>query len=353
MSDNATLLAQIIDQATSAAGEAIQSSANPLGQAKSAPTEAKPQGSADPLVRLESKLDDIRDGVEAIVKGGSFGFYLWGNGGTSKSYTVLEELRRLEANVQYYNSRLTALRLAQLLDAHKSAIFLLEDMERITADKDAQGVLRSALWGQKDGKYIVRRVQWQSAAYDYDFEFKGGIIMISNRPLGNLPELDALKTRIKVNRFEADRDELIALMRSVAVKGYQHADERFYEWMERDENDSAGILTPVECAEVCEYIIARNDATNRRLDMRLLINCFADRLLWKNGIGRRHWQDRIDSRINELIGVAARPSRAEKVEAERQLAKSIKHLNRAERERIWKEKTGKGKTALYDRLREL
>jgi len=65
-------------------------------------------------------------------------------------------------------------------------------------DKDAQGVLRSALWSQRgeDGK-LKRVVTWGTARGIESIVFSGGIIMLSNRPLTDMPELRAIRTRIQ------------------------------------------------------------------------------------------------------------------------------------------------------------
>ena len=70
-------------------------------------------------------------------------------------------------------------------------------MERVVTDKDAQGVLRSALWSQRgdDGK-LKRIVTWGTARGIESIVFTGGIIMLSNRPLTDMPELRAIRTRI-------------------------------------------------------------------------------------------------------------------------------------------------------------
>jgi hypothetical protein len=59
-------------------------------------------------------------------------------------------------------------------------------------DWGARDVLRSTLWGQRrdSGKGPMERtVTWSSWSMEHYFVFTGGIIMIGNRPLGDLPEL--------------------------------------------------------------------------------------------------------------------------------------------------------------------
>ena len=48
------------------------------------------------LELLKSKLDHIGDAVKGIVKHFHTGLFLYGEGGTGKSYKVLETLRALQ-----------------------------------------------------------------------------------------------------------------------------------------------------------------------------------------------------------------------------------------------------------------
>jgi hypothetical protein len=157
-----------------------------------------------------------------VVRQYKTGFYLYGNGGVGKSYTVLGHLKSLQANYKMYNSRMTARGLFLALARAPDAIHVMEDMERLAKDPDAQGVLRSALWSQQGHP---RLVTWTTAATDKDkerFEFRGGLILISNRPMADLPELRALATRIEVYQREVTDPEISALMRDLASKGHRH-----------------------------------------------------------------------------------------------------------------------------------
>jgi Cdc6-like AAA superfamily ATPase len=107
---------------------------------------AAPQVSPAPLDSLGNKLALVKDWVGAVVEGFQTGFYLYGTGGIGKSHTVLERLEELKASYRSFNSRMTAKGLYLALANAPDAVHLLEDMERLTTDRDAQGVLRSALW---------------------------------------------------------------------------------------------------------------------------------------------------------------------------------------------------------------
>jgi hypothetical protein len=142
------------------------------------------------LERLDAKLNVVRDHVTAVVRGYKTGLYLHGDGGIGKSYTVLQQLQSLDAPYRLNNSRMTAKGLFQQLETAPDEIHVLEDMERLTKDLDSQGVLRSALWAQPG---LDRIVTWTTATDgNRRFAFRGGLILISNRPLANMPELRAL-----------------------------------------------------------------------------------------------------------------------------------------------------------------
>jgi hypothetical protein len=73
------------------------------------------------LASLERKLQLIRDRTQGVAEGFSNGFYLWGPGGVSKSYTVEQTLRRLRKPFLLSNSRVTGKGLFNLLRDHPDA----------------------------------------------------------------------------------------------------------------------------------------------------------------------------------------------------------------------------------------
>ena len=98
--------------------------------------------------------------------------------------------------------------------------------------------------------------------------FSGGIIMLSNRPLADLPELRAIRTRISHLHLMANDQEIASLMRRIACKGFQHGEQT---------------MTADECQMVCEYLITESQTKLAHLDLRLLDNSFRDFLLWESG----------------------------------------------------------------------
>src|SRR5262249_8608173 len=153
--------------------------------------------------------------------------------------------------------------LFDLLQEFPTKLHLLEDCEPLFADRNALGVLRSALWGQLNAQgRQVRPVTWRTFAGPRTFDFEGGIIMIGNRPLGAVPELKAIQSRIPALRLTATNAELAALMRSISEDGF------------RIPLQQRGLrsMAPSQCREVCEFLIAEILPLARNLDMRFLVN---------------------------------------------------------------------------------
>jgi len=247
------------------------------------------------LAAYESKLQLVRDYVKGVALGFSNGFFLHGTGGIAKSYTVLNELQRLGVDFKLFNSRMSGRGLFEALAEYPTAIHVLEDMERVVKDKDAQGILRSACWGQRGDDGRQRKlVSWVTAKGVESTVFQGGIIMLSNRPLDDMPELKAIRTRISHLHLEVSDAEIAAQMRRLARKGYTH---------------DGKTMTADEAETVCEFVILESQNKLCHLDMRLMDNAFRDYLQWREGHAACHWQTlvatRLDGRRDESAAVSA------------------------------------------------
>ena len=298
------------------------------------------------LARLDAKLQMVRDRVNGVVQGYDTGLYLHGEGGLGKSFTVLQELPRLGADYVLFNSRISGRALYDTLEQFPSSVHVFEDVESLFSDKGAQGVLRSALWAQNNNpkaQRLERLVTWTTAHGSLRFHFTGGIIMIGNRAMDDVPELRAVKTRIACMHLEVSVHELRALMRHIAAKGFEHA----------------GVcLEPAACIEVCEYLIEESASLARSLDMRLLVNSFKDRIQWEEEDAACHWKDLVAGRLRERLTAPQKDvggGREERRHREQGIVQEILAAtqDRGERVRMWEEHTGKSQAAWYRRLDEV
>ncbi len=295
------------------------------------------------LASLAKKLCLVTDRVTAVVTGHSTGLYLWGTGGIGKTFTVLKRLEAMEASHRVFNSRMTARGLYGALERAPDVVHILEDMERLTKDRDAQGVLRSALWAQPGHDRVVT---WTTATSGEErFAFRGGIIMLANRPLATLPELKALATRIAVHRLDIAEAEAVALMRRLAEDGYRI--------------DRKLALDSATCAEVTEYLIRECQATGCPLDLRLQVNSYRDRMLWEANQAQCDWKDLVASRVREAAHHFREPvntlSREERQAHQRRAVREICQAtgDAEEQVRRFKEQTGMSRATYFRRKQEV
>lgn len=295
---------------------------------------------ADNLERLENKLALIRDRVRSVVFRYNTGFFLHGPGGAGKTFVVRGELESLGTRWMLHNSAMTAAGLFDMLHDLPEHTHLFEDMEPLFKDRDAVGYLRSATWGDSNmqNRIVTRTINKKRV----EFNFNGGIIILSNLPLGEIATLKALGTRLNPAEFNLTYAEKRALMWRIAEAG------KFG-------------LPPDRCVEVCEYIVFYSKSIgNRSLDLRLLDNAFGDRLMYDRGESQTNWKDLVASRIDsQIIEPRFQPrTRQARLIDERDIAKQVwdrfpDSHQRAERNEEWKKRTGKSERALYRRSAEL
>jgi hypothetical protein len=291
------------------------------------------------LDAMNKKIQVLRDYVIGVARGFYTGLFVFGPGGSSKSYTILETLDAVGANYNLHNSRLTGQTLFHVISQAPDSIHVLEDMETLFSQRNARGVLRSALWGQHaDGGRgpMERWVTWGSTGKrprELRVLFTGGLIMAANRDFdSSCPELTAVKTRIPYLMLAPSDAEVRALLRHLARRGWD-ADGRH--------------LDPHECQDVAEYLIRQCSVLRRRLDLRLLENAYSDFLLWREGHALCHWQDLLATRLRErttyfrqeveVAGPTPTPGPAGLAEAARTRGARRRAQHRQERLRIVRE----------------
>jgi hypothetical protein len=300
---------------------------------------------ADPeaLASLGLKLQVVRDWVTAVAKGYQTGLYLHGSGGIGKSHAVLDQLEKLGAAYRLHNSRMTAKGLYLALAGAADAVHVLEDVERLTADRDAQGVLRSALWaaGGRD-----RVVTWTTATGGQErFTFRGGIILLANRPLASLPELRALATRISVYRLDVTDPELAAMFHELAAQGYRQGGKT--------------VLEPEACSEVAQHLLNECRAAQCPLDLRLLLSSYHDYLAWAADVTGCHWRDLVAARARQTASnFAAEPDTRSCEERKAYRRSVLREImkgtgNAGEQERLYRHRTGTSRADYFRRKREI
>lgn len=230
------------------------------------------------LARFEQKVQLIRDRVASVALGYHTGCYLVGRPGTSKTFTVKEELDRLGVLNVYQNARMTPMGLFEFIAQHPEHVIVLDDISSLFKNEQAMQILLSALDG-KPGQ--PRVVTYKSKDREEKVLFSGSIIAISNIPLRCDPLARALGSRVVMLEHEPTDDEIAEFMRHLASHG--HAD-----------------LSPDECLEVVEFVIAETRQFDLRLDLRHVQKAWQDYRQHRDGQSQTSWKDLIRTSLQKV-----------------------------------------------------
>ena len=304
------------------------------------PEPARPAG--DPLEELNRRLSVVRDRVRGVALRHHNGFYLFGPAGCAKTYTVIKTLVEEDCPYHYHDGHLTPMGLFDLLAEQHDRVIVLDDVSEIFAQKIALQILLAALGNQPD-EAGVRIVKYRRRGVEETIRFEGGIIMVSNLELDSGPVLKALKSRVHYLRYTPSDEQIAAMMRAIAAKGWR-------------------TLAPQECMEVADFLIAESTRLGSRLDLRHLVDkAFPDFLQFANGDAETHWKDLIRTTLEEQLvelkhtAPAGKLSRAETKVQEQALVREIvaQYETKEDRVAAWMEQTTKSERAFYRRLEEV
>ena len=224
----------------------------------------------------------IRARVNGVAKRKHVGVYLSGRAGTGKTVTVEDTLRDLKANYQYINCRVSPGGLYEAMKANPEDVFVVDDVTTLYKHPQGLQVLLAALNGRPDEPrpvtYVLKGEQKEPT-----FDFLGGVIAISNRPLHRDPIADAVASRVRPLEHEPSDEMIAAVMRSHALKGFQD-------------------MSSEQCREVVEYVIEQSRRCEYRLDLRHMEHGWQDYRLWKDGESFDiHWKELIASGMSRIL----------------------------------------------------
>ena len=286
------------------------------------------------LDEFEAMLDLIRDRTRSVAERYQVGAYLVGRPGSSKTYTVQDTLERLDTPWTYRNSRMSPMGLYCLLEEHPEHTVVLDDIHTLFGQDAALQILMAALGG-RPGQ--ARTVTYTTKDERKSFEFTGGIIAISNLPLGRDPMADAVASRVARLEHEPSDEMIAAFMRAQSLRGFED-------------------VTPRECLEVVEFVISETRACDYRLDLRAMNKAWQDYRLDLHGKANRTWRDLVRSSMKRLVGKdRPRPQgRDERIAWETQIAEELFERypdDKRRRDAEWEQRVGTSPHSLYRRMR--
>lgn len=312
----------------------------------SAPKPSLSDSDKGALENLNRRLAVIRDRVRGVAEGLSTGLYLFGPPGSSKTFTIRNTLESLNVPNQYVIGHLTPMGLFDLIAQNDDRILVLDDVSQILGQATSIQILLAAL-GQPDDKG-ARVVRYKRRGHEEKVHFSGGIICVSNLELQKSALLQALKSRLHYLCYDPSDEEIAALMRQIAMHGWPQ---------------NKPTLTPDECLEVTEYLIAESKRLTSRLDIRNLVDKgFPDFFQHRCGHTETHWKDLVTTTLEEGVrnlrhsSSPIPKSRTNQKEEEYRVIRQILEEFQSPQERLtaWNARTkGKSSRAFYRRCKEL
>lgn len=292
------------------------------------------------LEALNGRAGVVRDFVRGVARSYYTGFYLYGPPGTAKTHTVrgvLEE--ELRTPYVYRRGHLTPVGLFQLLASHADDVIVMDDVGSIFAQPVALQIMLAALEQPKKGR--TRRITYKRKDHEESFDFRGGLVAISNLQLHDAGLLEAVKSRVHTFRYDPPPAQLAALMLDIAARGHP-----------------PGGVSAADATGVARHVIGEVLRLRSRMDLRLLVDKALPLFVQaRDDEAETHWKDLVTASIEESLSetrheVEPPESRRARVEAETTLAIEIYHALPTHEARVeaWTAKTGKSRRAFYRRL---
>ena len=278
------------------------------------------------LTALEERQNLLAHHVRLVARGMSAGLFVFGAvGGLGKSRTVLRTLADEGVSPIIVNSHITPLALyTSLYHNRNGRVVFFDDVDSILGSLAHLGLLRSALWGDP------RVVTYGSSQLDDlpgSFTFESRLIFCANVIPKRNDAFKAVLSRCDIFELTATQEEVVDLMRRVAMAGYE-------------------TLTPDECQDVVSFI--EHNADDRQISLRLLEPSFRKVLYaWSEGLD---WRPLVMTQLKTL-GRKNDTSRIIDLKTQeiRTLHQAIERCpgSVAEQQVFWSKATGKSRASYF------
>jgi len=240
------------------------------------PNDAQPDPA--PVTALEERQQLLAHHVRLVARRMTNGLFCFGRrGGLGKTRVILKTLARCGARPVVLTGHVTPLALYTALYQNQDAIIVLDDCDGLYRNLPALGILRSALWGENNEKRLVTYNSSQ-LKLPSSFYFSGALILTANVLPKKNHAFNAVLSRIDVFELDATNEEVVEMMRRLAVEGFENH------------------LTAIECLEVVDFIAAFS--ATRELSLRLLEPSYRKVIYARqSGID---WRDLVRSQLDQL-----------------------------------------------------
>lgn len=206
------------------------------------------QSGNDEMTALEQRQALLAHHVKLIARKLGHALFVFGRqGGLGKSRTIVATMEEEGIAPILINSHVTPLALFAILHQHRDdEVIFFDDVDSMFSSMPHLGLLRSALWGSPR---IVTYNSSQLNGLPSSFEFTSRCIFAANVIPRKNDAFKAVLSRCDQFELSATNDEVIDLMRSVSVNGFNG-------------------ITDDECQNIIDFIA--DNSEDRQLSMRLL-----------------------------------------------------------------------------------
>jgi hypothetical protein len=244
-----------------------------------------------PSTALEERQQLLAHHVRLVARRMTNGLFCFGKrGGLGKTRVILKTLTRCGTRPVILTGHVTPLALYTALYQNQDSIIFLDDCDSLYRNLPALGILRSALWGENNEKRLVTYNSSQ-LKIPSSFHFSGALILTGNTLPRKNHAFEAVLSRVDVFELDATNDEVIEMMRRLAVEGFDG-------------------LTAAECLQVVDFV-AEFSAT-RELSLRLLEPSYRKVIYARQS--SVDWRDLVRSQLEQL-GSEDRERRASEAKA--------------------------------------
>jgi len=205
--------------------------------------------------------------VKMVAKGQTASCVITGEGGLGKSYTVMKALRDAGLKdirempigevipargcFRVVKGFSTAKGLYRILFENQNSIVVFDDCDSILKDPDALNLLKGAL-DSYDKRYITWNTSINDDGLPRSFEFKGGVVFISNLPSDKISQ--AIRSRAMNVDLSMTTDQKIERMETIM------------------QSDEFMPFVPMQFKQDAIDVIKENKASASEISLRTLIN---------------------------------------------------------------------------------
>ena len=203
-------------------------------------------------------------------------------------------------------------------------VIFFDDVDSIFGSMAHLGLLRSALWGTPR---IVSYSSSQLADLPASFVFESRIIFCANVVPRRNDAFKAVLSRVDIFTLEASQEEVLELMRRIALAGYES-------------------LSPDDCLEVVDFIEQNGD--DRAISLRLLEPSFR-KVIYARSEGL-DWRPLV---MTQLSALGRKEDTSRRIDAKAQEIRTIHQAierfpnSVSEQQSFWCKATGKSRASFF------